>query len=57
VSLQSIVQFQPQGGGDGSHAEIVVITHRVVESAFMAAMAAIEALPAVQAVAACLRTL
>jgi homoserine dehydrogenase len=57
VSLQSIVQFQPQGGGDGSHAEIVVITHRVLESAFQAAMAAIEVLPAVQAVAACLRTL
>lgn len=57
VSLQSIVQFQTQGDGDHTPAEIVVITHRVAESAFRAAMRAIEALPAVQSVAACLRTL
>ncbi|MBM5799171.1 MAG: ACT domain-containing protein, partial [Cyanobacteria bacterium K_Offshore_0m_m2_072] len=57
VSLQSIVQFKPQAGGDGAHAEIVVITHKVPESAFRAALAAIEALPVVDSVAACLRTL
>jgi homoserine dehydrogenase len=56
VSLQSIVQFQAQGG-DGGQAEIVVITHEVNEAAFRTAMAAIEALPVVDHVAACLRTL
>ena len=57
VSLQSIVQFKPQAGGDGAHAEIVVITHEVQEASFRAALAAIEALPVVDSIAACLRTL
>jgi homoserine dehydrogenase len=59
VSLQSIVQFKAPGGGDGGGggAEIVVITHRVAEARFRAALTAIEALPVVDSVAACLRTL
>ncbi len=53
VSIQSIVQFAGHGGG----AEIVTITHEVLEARFREALAAIEALEEVQAVAACLRTL
>ncbi|MFM7677144.1 MAG: ACT domain-containing protein, partial [Synechococcus sp.] len=53
VSLQSIVQFEGQGGA----AEIVAITHEVLEGHFRQALAAIEALAEVEAVAACLRTL
>jgi homoserine dehydrogenase len=53
VSIQSIIQFEGQGGG----AEIVVITHEVQESRFRAALATIEALAEVDGVAACLRTL
>jgi homoserine dehydrogenase len=53
VSIQSIVQFE----ADSEAAEIVVITHEVLEANFRRALAAIEALPAVIGVAACLRTL
>jgi homoserine dehydrogenase len=53
VSIQSIVQFAGHKGA----AEIVTITHEVLEARFRDALAAIEALPEVQAVAACLRTL
>jgi homoserine dehydrogenase len=53
VSIQSIVQFE----ADSEAAEIVVITHQVLEQRFRQAMAAIAALPEVQGVAACLRTL
>jgi homoserine dehydrogenase len=53
VSIQSIVQFDATTAG----AEIVVITHEVMEGHFQEALAAIEALSEVQAVAACLRTL
>jgi homoserine dehydrogenase len=53
VSIQSIVQFE----ADSEAAEIVVITHEVLEANFRRALAAIEALPAVNGVAACLRTL
>ncbi|MEB3264824.1 MAG: homoserine dehydrogenase [Synechococcus sp.] len=53
VSLQSIVQFEGQGGA----AEIVAITHEVLEGHFRQALAAIESLAEVEAVAACLRTL
>ncbi len=53
VSIQSIVQFE--AGSEA--AEIVVITHEVLEANFRRALAAIEALPEVQGVAACLRTL
>ncbi|MEB3169833.1 MAG: homoserine dehydrogenase [Synechococcaceae cyanobacterium] len=53
VSIQSIVQFETREDG----AEIVVITHEVLEARFREALAAIEALADVEAVAACLRTL
>ncbi|MEA5474902.1 homoserine dehydrogenase [Synechococcus sp. CCY9201] len=53
VSLQSIVQFEGQNGA----AEIVAITHEVLEQHFRTALDAIEALAEVEAVAACLRTL
>ena len=53
VSIQSIVQFE----ADSQAAEIVVITHEVLEADFRRALAAIEALPEVLGVAACLRTL
>jgi homoserine dehydrogenase len=53
VSIQSIVQFE----ADSQAAEIVVITHEVLEADFRRALAAIEALPAVLGVEACLRTL
>jgi homoserine dehydrogenase len=53
VSIQSIVQFE----ADSEAAEIVVITHAVLEADFRRALAAIEALPEVNGVAACLRTL
>jgi homoserine dehydrogenase len=53
VSIQSIVQFEAREDG----AEIVVITHEVLEARFREALAAIEALADVEAVAACLRTL
>jgi homoserine dehydrogenase len=53
VSIQSIVQFAGHEGG----AEIVTITHEVLEARFREALTAIEALLEVQAVAACLRTL
>ena len=53
VSIQSIVQFEARDDG----AEIVVITHEVLEARFREALAAIEALTDVEAVAACLRTL
>jgi homoserine dehydrogenase len=53
VSIQSIVQFEGQGGA----AEIVVISHEVLESRFREALAAIQALADVERVAACLRTL
>ena len=53
VSIQSIVQFE----ADSEAAEIVVITHEVLEADFRRALAAIEALPEVNGVAACLRTL
>jgi homoserine dehydrogenase len=58
VSIQSIVQFaaQAEDGGDAD-AEIVVITHEVLEADFRRALARIEALPEVESVAACLRTL
>jgi len=53
VSIQSIMQFETQS----AQAEIVVITHDVLEANFRAALAAIGALSDVHAVAACLRTL
>jgi len=53
VSIQSIVQFETQS----AQAEIVVITHDVLEANFRWALAAIGALSDVHAVAACLRTL
>jgi homoserine dehydrogenase len=53
VSIQSIVQFE----ADSEAAEIVVITHEVLEADFRQALAAIEALAEVNGVAACLRTL
>jgi len=53
VSIQSIVQFETQS----AQAEIVVITHDVLEANFRSALAAIGALSDVHAVAACLRTL
>jgi homoserine dehydrogenase len=53
VSIQSIVQYEANSGS----AEIVVITHEVVEADFRLALAAIEALPDVESVDACLRTL
>ena len=53
VSIQSIVQFETQS----AQAEIVVITHDVLEANFRSARAAIGALSDVHAVAACLRTL
>jgi homoserine dehydrogenase len=53
VSIQSIVQFEARAGG----AEIVVISHEVLEARFREALAAIEALADVESVAACLRTL
>jgi homoserine dehydrogenase len=53
VSIQSIVQFE----ADSEAAEIVVITHEVLEADFRQALAAIEALQEVNGVAACLRTL
>lgn len=53
VSIQSIVQFETQS----AQAEIVVITHDVLEANFRSALAAIGALSDVHAVAACLRTI
>jgi homoserine dehydrogenase len=53
VSIQSIVQYEANRGD----AEIVVITHDVVEANFRRALAAITALGEVETVAACLRTL
>ena len=53
VSIQSIMQFETQS----AQAEIVVITHDVLEANFRSALAAIGALSDVHAVAACLRTL
>ena len=53
VSIQSIMQFETQS----AQAEIVVITHDVLEAKFRSALAAIGALSDVHAVAACLRTL
>jgi homoserine dehydrogenase len=53
VSIQSIVQFE----ADSDAAEIVVITHEVLEARFRQALDAIAALAEVQGVAACLRTL
>ena len=53
VSIQSIVQYEANSGS----AEIVVITHDVVEADFRRALAAITALGEVESVAACLRTL
>ncbi len=53
VSIQSIVQFEAAGEA----AEIVVITHEVLEARFRQALDAIDALPEVQGVEACLRTL
>ncbi len=53
VSIQSIVQFQ----ADSDAAEIVVVTHEVLEAHFRQALDAIAALPEVDGVAACLRTL
>jgi homoserine dehydrogenase len=53
VSIQSIVQFEAENDA----AEIVVITHEVLEAHFRQALDAIAALPEVQGVAACLRTL
>ncbi len=53
VSIQSIVQFETQS----AQAEIVVITHDVLEANFRSALASIGDLPDVHAVAACLRTL
>ncbi len=53
VSIQSIVQYET----NRDSAEIVVITHEVVEADFRRALEAITALSEVEAVAACLRTL
>jgi homoserine dehydrogenase len=53
VSIQSIVQYEANSGS----AEIVVITHEVVEADFRRALEAITALGEVEAVEACLRTL
>jgi homoserine dehydrogenase len=53
VSIQSIVQYEASSGS----AEIVVITHDVVEADFRRALEAIAALGEVEMVAACLRTL
>ncbi|MFN9621302.1 MAG: homoserine dehydrogenase [Cyanobacteriota bacterium] len=53
VSIQSIVQYEASRG----KAEIVAITHDVVEADFRRALTAITALGEVEAVAACLRTL
>ena len=53
VCIQSIVQFEAAGEA----AEIVVITHEVLEARFRQALEAIDALPEVQGVEACLRTL
>jgi homoserine dehydrogenase len=53
VSIQSIVQFE----ADSEAAEIVVITHEVLEADFRRALNSIAALPEVESVAACLRTL
>ncbi|MFN9644722.1 MAG: homoserine dehydrogenase [Cyanobacteriota bacterium] len=53
VSIQSIVQYESSSG----RAEIVVITHDVVEADFRRALTAITALNEVETVAACLRTL
>ncbi|MFM7170525.1 MAG: homoserine dehydrogenase [Cyanobium sp.] len=53
VSIQSIVQYEANSGS----AEIVVITHEVLEADFRRALEAIKALTEVEAVAACLRTL
>jgi homoserine dehydrogenase len=53
VSIQSIVQYEANSGS----AEIVVITHEVLEADFRRALQAITALGEVEAVAACLRTL
>jgi homoserine dehydrogenase len=53
VSIQSIVQYEASSGS----AEIVVITHDVVEADFRRALEAIAALGEVETVAACLRTL
>ena len=57
VSIQSIVQFEARLGDDEGEAEIVVITHEVVEARFRQALAAIAALAEVRSIAACLRTL
>jgi homoserine dehydrogenase len=58
VSIQSIVQFAArEEDADGADAEIVVITHEVLEASFRRALATISALPEVETVAACLRTL
>ena len=53
VSIQSIVQFEAADDA----AEIVVITHEVLEADFRRALDTITALPEVRGVAACLRTL
>jgi homoserine dehydrogenase len=53
VSIQSIVQYEI----NNDSAEIVVITHEVVEAHFRRALEAITSLGEVEAVAACLRTL
>ena len=53
VSIQSIVQYEANSG----RAEIVVITHEVLEADFRRALEAITSLREVEAVAACLRTL
>jgi homoserine dehydrogenase len=53
VSIQSIVQYET----NNDSAEIVVITHEVVEADFRRALDAITSLSEVEAVAACLRTL
>jgi homoserine dehydrogenase len=57
VSIQSIVQFEARLGDDEGEAEIVVITHEVLEARFRQALAAIAALAEVRSIAACLRTL
>jgi homoserine dehydrogenase len=53
VSIQSIVQYEANSGS----AEIVVITHDVLEANFRRALVAITSLAEVESVAACLRTL
>ncbi|MGA1302566.1 MAG: homoserine dehydrogenase [Cyanobium sp.] len=53
VSIQSIVQYET----NSDSAEIVVITHEVLEADFRRALEAITSLGEVEAVAACLRTL